>query len=289
MPFIWNVVAEKAVIIGNRDLGSKVNTKNFYSISYPGYNEIFTGAADPFVSTNKKKRNKHITLLEYLNHISPYKDKVAAYTSWDVFPYILNEERSKIYVNSGYQAYNGKKLSHKQVYLNKINNKAENADEPERYDMLTFLMAKEFILKNQPKIFYLALGGTDSYGHQKNYDGYLEQAQLADRIISDLWYFVQSMPAYRNNITFVITTDHGRGRKPNTWYKHGFFVNGASQTWIAMIGNGVNAIGEHQSKKQFLMTQLAGTIGVLTGVHSYKKRSLPSYFFKIPATDVVKK
>ncbi len=44
----------------------------------------------------------------------------------------------------------------------------------------------------------------------------------------------------------------------------------------------VNAIGEHQSKKQFLMTQLAGTVGVLTGVHSYKKRSLPSYFLKFP-------
>lgn len=289
MPFMWNVVAEKGVIIGNRDHGSKVNTKNLYSISYPGYNEIFTGYADPFVSTNKKKKNKHITLLEYLNNIPPYNGSIAAYTSWDVFPYILNEERSNIYINSGYQAYNGNKLSHNQVYLNKINNKAEYANEPERYDMLTFLMAKEFIVKNKPKIFYLGLGGTDSYGHLKDYNGYLIQAQLADKIISDLWYLIQSMPFYKNKTTFIITTDHGRGKKPGTWYKHGFFVNGASQAWIAMIGSGINAIGEHKEKKQFLLTQLAGTIGLLTGVTSYNKKTLPANFFTNPATYVVKK
>ncbi|MGI8600543.1 MAG: hypothetical protein ACR2KB_14925 [Chitinophagaceae bacterium] len=32
MPFIWNVVAEKGVIIGNKDLGSKVNTENLFYI-----------------------------------------------------------------------------------------------------------------------------------------------------------------------------------------------------------------------------------------------------------------
>ena len=54
MPFVWNVIAQNGQILGNRKWGSKVNVKNFYSLSYPGYNEIFTGETDAFISTNKK-------------------------------------------------------------------------------------------------------------------------------------------------------------------------------------------------------------------------------------------
>ena len=42
MPFFWNVIGSKGQIFGNRFLGNKVNTANYYSISYPGYNELFT-------------------------------------------------------------------------------------------------------------------------------------------------------------------------------------------------------------------------------------------------------
>src|SRR5215203_6556452 len=35
MPFVWNVIARNGQLIGNRPKGSKVNTRNFYSISYP--------------------------------------------------------------------------------------------------------------------------------------------------------------------------------------------------------------------------------------------------------------
>src|SRR5688500_16833586 len=33
MPFVWNMIARDGQLIGNRHKGSKVNTKNFYSIS----------------------------------------------------------------------------------------------------------------------------------------------------------------------------------------------------------------------------------------------------------------
>src|ERR1700730_3075394 len=41
MPFLWNVVAEKGQLYGDRFFENKVNVKNLYKISYPGYNEIF--------------------------------------------------------------------------------------------------------------------------------------------------------------------------------------------------------------------------------------------------------
>src|SRR6202011_1763278 len=37
MPFFWNVIAEKGQLYGNRLFNNKVNVKNLYKISYPGY------------------------------------------------------------------------------------------------------------------------------------------------------------------------------------------------------------------------------------------------------------
>jgi phosphopentomutase len=85
----------------------------------------------------------------------------------------------------------------------------------------------EYIKKKHPKIIYIGLGGTDEAGHNRNYGKYLKEANTADRIIGDLWNLVQSSPKYKNNTTFIITTDHGRGAIADTWHKHGVLVSGS--------------------------------------------------------------
>src|SRR5258705_2457054 len=55
MPFFWNVIVNKGQLIGNRDLNNKMNVANIYAVSYPGYNEIFTGTTDIGISGNGKK------------------------------------------------------------------------------------------------------------------------------------------------------------------------------------------------------------------------------------------
>src|SRR5262249_36936940 len=77
LPFFWNTVAEEGRIYGNRQLGNKVNVRNWYKISYPGYNEIFTGHTDAFNSPNLPVENPHVNVLEYLNNSQEYKGKVA--------------------------------------------------------------------------------------------------------------------------------------------------------------------------------------------------------------------
>ncbi len=52
LPFFWNTIAGKGRLYGNRLWGNKVNVKNWLKISYPGYNEIFTGHTDAFSSPN---------------------------------------------------------------------------------------------------------------------------------------------------------------------------------------------------------------------------------------------
>ena len=102
LPFFWNTIATHGQLYGNRDLGSKVNVTNNQLFSYPGYNEILTGKADnERIHSNDKIYNPNTNVLEFINSQPSFKGKVAAFTSWDVFPYIINDKRSGVFVSTG--------------------------------------------------------------------------------------------------------------------------------------------------------------------------------------------
>jgi hypothetical protein len=264
LPFFWNVIAVKGQLYGNRLYENKVNTSNGYSISYPGYNEIFTGNTDISISSNEKHSNPNITVLEYLNNKEGFKGKVAAFTSWDVFPYIFNQKRSGVVLNSGYENMDDKNDPGQRM-INKVQEEIVPGKKATRYDLLTFLNAKEYIGSHHPRVMYLGLGETDEAAHDARYDTYLEKAAAADRMIAELWHFVQTTPGYKNNTTFIITTDHGRGKNPGNWSNHGIFIRGSSQTWMAIIGPTIKPAGEVKEDQQLYQKQLAQTIARLLG------------------------
>ena len=94
LPFFWNTIAVKGQLYGNRLTGCTVDVTNNQWFSYPGYNEILVGYDDPNITSNAKIPNPNKTVLEILNEQDEFNGKVAAFGSWDVFPYIINEERS---------------------------------------------------------------------------------------------------------------------------------------------------------------------------------------------------
>jgi hypothetical protein len=265
LPFFWNVIATKGQLYGNRNYDNKVNTSNIYSISYPGYNEMLTGNTDITVFSNRKNLNPNINVLEYLNTKEQFRGKVAAFTSWDVFPYILNKERSGITLNSGYENMNEDDNNAEQQLINKVQGEAVHDKKATRHDELTFLTAREYIQQHQPKVIYLGLGETDEAAHDARYDLYLEKAADADRMIAQLWHIVQTTPGYKDNTTFIITTDHGRGKKTRSWSEHGAFINGSSQTWLAVMGPAITPIGEVKEDQQIYQKQVAQTIAALLG------------------------
>jgi hypothetical protein len=263
MPFFWNVIACKGQLMGNRDLKNKMNVANIYSVSYPGYNEIFTGTTDISISGNGKKNNPNINVLEYLESKDEFKGRIAVFSSWDVFPYILNRERNKMIMNSGYEQM--KNQNEDTEMINAVQGKAILNKTATRYDMLTYATAKEYIKANKPRVVVIGFGETDDFAHQKRYDLYLQQANQVDRMIGELWHMVQTTPGYKNNTSFLITTDHGRGNNTKHWSGHGFFIDGSSQTWLAMIGTNITTFGERTEKQKFYNKQIAETIANLVG------------------------
>ncbi len=260
-PFIWNTVAKQGVLIGNRNYDANFNVANKYQFSYPGYNEIFTGYPDDSVNSNDKIVNKNINVLEYINSVPKYKGKVAAFSTWDVFPYILNKKRSGIYVNADVDT-----IRFKDPTLSLLNEMQFVTAKPInlRPDLLTYFTAKEYLKAYHPNLLYISFDETDDFAHSGMYDQYLKSLHAEDAMISNLWNTIQSIPQYKNNTTLIITCDHGRGGTgKSTWKNHGQEVKESSQIWFAAMGPKIANAGEIKKPMQLYQKQIAATIATL--------------------------
>lgn len=268
-PFMWSAVAQSGQLYGNRDVGSKDEVANKYYLSYPGYNELFTGATDPRVNSNNPINNPNVNLLEYINKQDGFKNKVAVFASWERFPQILNVKRSGLLVNAGYMDLDVPRMNDRMKYLNEMQRKAPNyLGDSTRIDFLTFEFAKEYLKQYQPRLLYLALDETDEMAHAGYYKFYLDRAHQEDAYIKELWEYLQSNPAYKDKTTLIITCDHGRGDgNLANWRDHGLFIAPHSeQTWFAIMGPDTPSLGEMKSGSTTYHKQLAQTVAKLLGL-----------------------
>jgi len=262
-PFLWGTVAQQGQLYGNRTIGNNVNNANRYWFSYPGYNEIFTGYPDTLVNSNDKIRNKNTNVLEFLNHQKALQGKIAVFSTWDAFPYILNKWRSGLYVNSDVDTlqFPGKEFQ----LLNEIQFLTPKPTGV-RPDILTYMAGKQYLKAYKPKVLYIAFDETDDYAHSGMYDQYLGTAHAEDGMIGDLWNMIQSMPEYKDKTTLIVTCDHGRGNAiKDQWTDHGEKVLDAGQIWIAVMGPDTRATGEVKTPGLLYQEQIAATLAKLLG------------------------
>ena len=263
LPFIWTTVATRGQIFGDAAAGSDSRLTNGLWFSYPGYNEMFSGAADPRVDSNDKVPNPNVTVLEWLNRRAGFEGRVAAFGSWDVLPSIVNVERSGIHVGTGWSPVPFPSSDRER----EINDLATDLPRHWAYgplDAPIVYAAIEHLRAKQPRVLYLMLGEGDEWAHQGRYDLYLDASRRADRFIERMWSTLQSLPEYADSTTLVLTTDHGRGATAKDWTDHGKDVPAAQRTWIALIGPGVTAQGVRRNVS-VTTSQIAATIAVLVG------------------------
>ncbi len=247
LPFFWNTLATKGQLYGNRELGCKVNVSNNQWFSYPGYSEILTGQADnERIHSNDKFYNPNTNVLEFINSQNAFKGKVAAFSSWDVFPYIINDKRSGVMVSGGLVKAQGNNLTEREKTMNDIMMRIPNPLGDVRLDAFTFYYGLEYMKKNKPRVMYFAFDETDDFAHAGEYPAYLNSAHNTDRFIEELWNFIQSDPAYKNKTTMILTCDHGRGTNAEDWKHHGIKINAADQIWMGVIGPDTPAKGRSE-------------------------------------------
>ena len=69
---------------------------------------------------------------------------------------------------------------------------------------------------------------------------------------------------YKNNTTFFIVPDHGRGLG-SEWTDHGSATPHSNETWFMMMGPDTKPLGEMKTREQIFQTQYAKTFAALLG------------------------
>lgn len=265
LPFFWKTIATQGQIFGDPDSNATAKITNTMKFSYPGYNEMFVGFADDAnINSNAKKPNQHVNVLEFLNGRPGFEKRVAAFATWDVIPFILNQERSRLFVHAGITPVKDDPLTDRQRLLNDLIDDSVTLWDGNLIDSLTFHSAREYLLKHKPRVFYIGLGETDEWGHGRRYDLYLDAARKADDLLRRLWDLLQSLDQYAGKTSLVISTDHGRGSTIRDWTDHGQKIEGAEFIWMTVLGPDTPPLGVRRDIN-VTQSQIAATLAHLLG------------------------
>lgn len=259
MPFFWRTMAQEGQILGNRSLGSAMQVLNPHHFSYPGYGEMITGYADSRIDSNNKIPNPNVTLLEWLNQKPELTGRVAVFASWDVVPFIVNRERSGLFVNYGRDAISGPHISERQRMLNSLKAELPPYLSGSSLDGVVAHSAIETMRQEAPAVVWITLGEPDEWAHARRYDLYLHSIRSTDRYLQQIYDLVQAHPRYRGRTTLMVGTDHGRGRSGADWTSHGASIPGAGEVWFAALGPYTPALGEIKARAEVNQSQIAAT------------------------------
>jgi Type I phosphodiesterase / nucleotide pyrophosphatase len=264
LPFLWTTVAKEGQIFGDVTKKSPTRLTNGHKFSYPGYSEMFCGFADERIKSNAKKDNPNPSVLEFLNGRPGFKDKVAAFTSWDAFPAIFRSKENGLLVQAAWDPIVDEPLSDAQKKVNEELATVKRIWPDCAFDNTSMIAAQEHLRRHKPRVLYVSLGETDEWGHGRRYDNYLDSAQKSDKFLADLWTTLQSDPQYRGKTSLIVLTDHGRGPTRADWTNHGAKVPTAEFLWIAMLGPDVRPLGVRENVET-TQSQVAATIADLIG------------------------
>jgi hypothetical protein len=268
LPFFWTVIAKEGQLYGNRDAGSSAQVTNGYKFSYPGYNEIVTGAPDPRIDKNEFGKNPNVSVFEWLNGLPELRGRVGIVGGWEVFNDIFNRQRSGLDMRVAYETPfpgPGLGIGSREELVNKLYRTITREFSDMPWDGLLQETVLGYVAAKKPRLLFVGYGETDEWAHNGRYDLVLQSAHNVDAYIRELWTAMQAMPEYKDQTTFLITTDHGRGDGPEFWKHHDWNVDGAENMWIAVLGPDTPPLGERKNAARVTQGQIAATAAALLG------------------------
>jgi hypothetical protein len=265
LPFLWTTVAAHGQIFGNRNLGSTARVTNGLAFSYPGYNEMLTGHPDPRIDSNEFGPNPNVSVFEWLNGLPDLHGQVSVHATWVTFKDIFNVRRSHLPLQVGWDLPYQGELTPRQQLLDELYRTTTRLDDEDVYDAFMQVALLDSFATHQPRVLFVGYGETDNWAHAGRYDLVLHSAHLFDHFVEQLWNTLQQLPAYRDQTTFIITTDHGRGSGPVEWKEHGVEQRGSEYIWVAVLGPDTRPLGERRQSAEIHQAQIAATVAAFVG------------------------
>lgn len=264
-PFLWSTVARQGQIFGNQQRGSVARVTNTMWFSYPGYNEMSAGIADPRIDSNKHGPNPNVSVFEWLNTRPGFAGKVEIFATWATFADIFNGARSKLPIRSGATLVDSGDRSPRGALLRELYETTTRLEGADPYDSFLHVVVRDHLRDHRPRVLFLGYGDTDIFQHMGRYDSFLETAHSFDGYLAELWQQLQATPGYKDRTTLIVSTDHGRGSGPSDWKDHGADKKGSGDIWIAVIGPDTPALGERANIPVVTQAQLAATLAAFVG------------------------
>ncbi len=264
-PFLWGTVAVRGQIFGNQNKGSVARVTNGLAFSYPGYNEMTTGHADARINSNEYGPNPNVSVFEWLNNLPQLHGQVAIHATWATFKDIFNVARSKLPMQVGWDAPYAPPAGARQELLNRLYATTTRFDGEDVFDSFMQVPLIDSFARTQPRVMFIGYGETDNWAHQGRYDLVLHSAHGFDQFVAELWRTIQALPRYKDQTTFIITTDHGRGGGLEQWKEHGVEEPGSENIWLAVIGPDTPARGERSHVAEIHQAQIAATVAAFLG------------------------
>ncbi|AKK72903.1 sulfatase [Chryseobacterium gallinarum] len=106
-----------------------------------------------------------------------------------------------------------------------------------RDDVITMTNTKKVMKEYSPNIIVINLKDVDSYGHANNWNEYIKAIKTTDASIKEIWDYIQSLPAYKDKTTLIVSNDHGRHLDAKGGFKsHGDSCEGCRHIEFFAIG-----------------------------------------------------
>jgi len=105
-------------------------------------------------------------------------------------------------------------------------------------DEFTFLVSLEVMKRFAPSLLVITFSDVE-VAHFGAYSMYLSGIRTMDRLVYELWGFVQATPAYKNKTTLFILPEFGRdldGSNTNGFFNHRLNDDSTRLAWLMCVG-----------------------------------------------------
>ena len=262
-PFFWDSIGTKGQLYGNRTLGNKVDVANRWHVTNAGFTETLIGFADSAINGNHSVPEKNTNVLGFISSQPAYKGKVAVFATSKLYDNILNVNRGGLIINcdseevarpgAAFQLLNEEQRLSPQIF-------------GERLDLVTYFQAKEYVKEYHPRVLYINFSEPDNYAHAGSYDWYISTIHGQERLIAELWNYIQSIPQYRGKTTLLVSNDHGRGGTVAHWTEHGPQPVESKEIFVMAMGPDMQPLGEMNADMQLYQGQIAATLAKFLGL-----------------------
>ena len=264
-PFLWGTVARRGQIFGNPLAGSRVRVTNGALVSYPGYNEMLSGRADPRIDTNEFGPNPNVTVFEWLNRTVEFHGRVEVFGTWSTLADIFDVTRTHLPVRVGATLVDPRDRSPQGRLFRQLYETTTRLYGSNPFDGFLHVALRDHLRRHRPRVLFVGYGDTDLWAHMGRYDLVLETAHSFDQFVGDLWHEFQALPEYRDRTTLILTADHGRGSGREDWKEHGVAQPGSENIWLAVMGPDTAPLGERHDVADLTQSQVAATIAAFLG------------------------